>query len=59
MGLDELRNLAKIGQLKTEPRNMQEVKRLLSMARTRLDGLVCVAMARSGCRASKTQSGRI
>jgi hypothetical protein len=37
MSLDELRNLAKIGQLKTEPRNMQEVKRLLSMARTRLE----------------------
>lgn len=37
MGLDELRNLAKIGQLKTESRNMQEVKRLLSMARTRLE----------------------
>lgn len=32
----ELENLARIGQLKTEPRNEAEFKRLLKMARTRL-----------------------
>ena len=32
----ELENLARIGQLKTEPRNEAEFKRLLEMARTRL-----------------------
>ncbi|MBB4843769.1 hypothetical protein HNP55_002292 [Paucibacter oligotrophus] len=36
MGLAELENLAKIGQLKAEPRNVLEVTRMLSMARTRL-----------------------
>jgi hypothetical protein len=48
MGLDELRNLAKIGQLKTEPRNMQEVKRLLSMARTRLEDASLQKMSLEG-----------
>ena len=36
MGLPELGNLVRIGQLKAEPRNTQEVKRMLSMAQTRL-----------------------
>ncbi|PUE09747.1 hypothetical protein [Limnohabitans sp. T6-20] len=48
MGLDELRNLAKIGQLKTEPCNMQEVKRLLSMARTRLEDASLKQMSLEG-----------
>jgi hypothetical protein len=48
MGLDELKNLAKIGQLKTEPRNMQEVKRLLSMARTRLEDASLQKMSLEG-----------
>jgi hypothetical protein len=48
MGLDELRNLAKIGQLKTEPRNMQEVNRLLSMARTRLEDASLQKMSLEG-----------
>jgi hypothetical protein len=48
MSLDELRNLAKIGQLKTEPRNMQEVKRLLSMARTRLEDASLQKMSLEG-----------
>ena len=37
MSLPELDNLARIGQLKAEPRNAQEVVRLLVMARTRLN----------------------
>ena len=48
MGLDELRNLAKIGQLKTELCNMQEVKRLLSMARTRLEDASLQKMSLEG-----------
>ena len=48
MGLDELRNLAKIGQLKPEPCNMQEVKRLLSMARTRLEDASLKQMSLEG-----------
>ena len=36
MGLAELGNLVRIGQLKVEPRNTQEVKRMLAMAQTRL-----------------------
>jgi len=36
MGLAELGNLVRIGQLKAEPRNAQEVKRMLAMAQTRL-----------------------
>lgn len=34
MRLPELDNLVRIGQLKAEPRNAQEVVRLLVMART-------------------------
>ena len=36
MGLTELDNLVRIGQLKREPRNATEVQRMLGMARTRL-----------------------
>ena len=36
MSLPELDNLVRIGQLKAEPRNVQEAKRMLAMARTRL-----------------------
>ncbi|BDT66634.1 hypothetical protein os1_07970 [Comamonadaceae bacterium OS-1] len=36
MGLPELDNLVRIGQLKAEPRNIQEVTRMLAMAQTRL-----------------------
>jgi hypothetical protein len=36
MSLPELDNLVRIGQLKAEPRNVQEATRMLAMARTRL-----------------------
>lgn len=36
MSLPELDNLVRIGQLKSEPRNAQEVTRMLAMAQTRL-----------------------
>lgn len=36
MSLPELDNLVRIGQLKLEPRNVQEATRMLVMARTRL-----------------------
>ena len=36
MGQPELDNLVRIGQLKAEPRNTQEVTRMLAMAQTRL-----------------------
>lgn len=36
MGLEELANLLRIGQLKAEPRNVTEVRRLLAMAQTRM-----------------------
>ncbi|MDO8320111.1 hypothetical protein [Rhodoferax sp.] len=36
MSQPELDNLVRIGQLKAEPRNAQEVTRMLAMARTRL-----------------------
>jgi len=36
MSLAALDNLARIGQLKTEARNVMEVERMLSMARTSL-----------------------
>lgn len=36
MSLPELDNLVRIGQLKIEPRNVQEAARMLAMARTRL-----------------------
>lgn len=37
MSLPELENLVRIGQLKAEPRNVQEAVRMLVMARTRLN----------------------
>ncbi len=37
MSQPELDNLVRIGQLKAEPRNTQEVNRMLSMARSRLN----------------------
>jgi hypothetical protein len=37
MSLPELENLVRIGQLKAEPRNAQEVTRMLAMAQTRLN----------------------
>jgi hypothetical protein len=37
MSLPELDNLVRIGQLKAEPRNVQESERMLVMARTRLN----------------------
>ena len=36
MSLPELENLVRIGQLKAEPRNPQEITRMLAMAQTRL-----------------------
>lgn len=36
MSLPELDNLVRIGQLKAEPRNTQEIARMLAMAQTRL-----------------------
>ncbi len=36
MSLPELDNLVRIGQLKVEPRNVQEATRMLAMSRTRL-----------------------
>lgn len=37
MSLSELDNLVRIGQLKAEPRNAQDVTRMLAMAQTRLN----------------------
>ena len=37
MSVPELENLVRIGQLKAEPRNVQEAVRMLGMARTRLN----------------------
>ena len=37
MSLPALDNLVRIGQLKAEPRNETEARRMLAMARTRLD----------------------
>lgn len=37
MSLPELDNLVRIGQLKVEPRNVQEALRMLVMARSRLN----------------------
>jgi hypothetical protein len=37
MSLPALDNLVRIGQLKAEPRNDAEARRMLAMARTRLD----------------------
>jgi hypothetical protein len=48
MGLDELRNLVKIGQLKPEQCNVQEVTRMLVMARTRLEDARLVHLSLEG-----------
>ena len=37
MGLPALDNLVRTGQRKAEPRNDAEIRRMLAMARTRLD----------------------
>jgi len=37
MSLPELDNLVRIGQLKSEPRNIKEVARMLALAKTRLN----------------------
>lgn len=36
MSTEALQNLARIGQIKSEPRNVTEIRRMLAMARTRL-----------------------
>lgn len=48
MGLDELRNLVKIGRLKPEQCNVQEVTRMLVMARTRLEDARLVHLSLEG-----------
>jgi len=42
MSLPALDNLVRIGQLKAEPRNEAETKRMLAMARTRHHGTMCL-----------------
>lgn len=48
MGLPALDNLVRIGQLKAEPRNLQEVARMLAMARTRLADAQLPALSLEG-----------
>lgn len=48
MSLPELDNLARIGQLKAEPRNEAEVNRMLAMARTRLADARLADLSREG-----------
>lgn len=48
MSLPELDNLVRRGQLKTEPRNENEVRRLLAMARTRLADARQTGVSREG-----------
>ena len=48
MGLPELDNLVRIGQLKAEPRNAQEVTRMLAMAQTRLSDTKLSKMSLEG-----------
>lgn len=48
MSLPELDNLVRIGQLKAEPRNEAEVKRMLEMARTRLADAQLERVSREG-----------
>jgi hypothetical protein len=43
-----LDNLARIGQLKVEPRNESECRRLLAMSRTRLADARCVGLSAEG-----------
>jgi len=48
MSLPELDNLVRIGQLKVEPRNDAEVRRMLAMARTRLADAQLAGLSREG-----------
>ena len=48
MTLPALDNLVRIGQLKAEPRNEAEVRRLLAMARTRLDDAQVASVSQEG-----------
>ena len=48
MGLPALDNLVRIGQLKPEPRNALEVKRMLDMARSRLADAGLDSLSREG-----------
>jgi hypothetical protein len=48
MSLPELDNLVRIGQLKAEPRNEAEVRRMLEMARTRLADAQLERVSREG-----------
>lgn len=48
MSLPALDNLVRIGQLKPEPRNELEVKRMLEMARTRLADAQLNSLSREG-----------
>jgi len=48
MSLSALDNLVRIGQLKAEPRNEAEVKRMLAMARTRLADAQVESVSREG-----------
>lgn len=48
MGLPELDNLVRVGQLKAEPRNIQEVIRMLAMAQTRLRDARLVSLSLEG-----------
>ncbi|MDZ4190202.1 MAG: hypothetical protein U1D25_19135 [Hydrogenophaga sp.] len=48
MSTRELDNLVRIGQLKAEPRNPAEFKRMLDMARTRLADAQLVGVSREG-----------
>ena len=48
MSLPALDNLLRVGQLKAEPRNATETKRMLAMARTRLDDAMVAGLSTEG-----------
>ena len=48
MSLPELDNLVRVGQLKAEPRNAQEVTRMLAMAQTRLADATLASLSLEG-----------
>lgn len=48
MPLPALDNLVRIGQLKAEPRNQSETRRMLTMARTRLDDALVNSVSAEG-----------
>lgn len=48
LSLPALDNLVRIGQLKAEPRNEAEIKRMLEMARTRLADAQLDSLSREG-----------